>query len=139
MEIPADVVALRQEADRLRRQTRFLDGHVLRRLSELERKSGELMFRSIPRNRHLRLTKVGCTVDFHGLIRGECMQVLHSFLRDCVAQDVEEVVIITGKGLHSLRGEPVLKGVVEDYCRERCFRCTPDPWNEGRLTIRIKK
>lgn len=55
------------------------------------------------------------TLDLHGLQRSEVEAKLTSFIQNAHYQGWNVLLVITGKGLHSSRGEPVLRAAVEEY------------------------
>lgn len=57
------------------------------------------------------------TLDLHGVLRHEVDDKMRHFLQNAAYQGAEVVLVITGKGLHSAVGEPVVRQAVEDFMR----------------------
>lgn len=55
------------------------------------------------------------TLDLHGVLRHEVNDRMSHFLQRATHQGAEVVLVITGKGLHSASGEPVVRRAVEDF------------------------
>ena len=53
------------------------------------------------------------TLDLHGMTQEECIKAVESFLSDAKKNGLRKISIITGKGLHSDNGIPVLKETAE--------------------------
>lgn len=51
-------------------------------------------------------------LDLHGLTRDEAVRELEDFLIKARAQNISSAEIITGKGLHSPDGVPVIRNAV---------------------------
>lgn len=62
---------------------------------------------------------VGGELDLHGLTSAEARVALVEFLADCHSRGVRCVRIIHGKGKGSFNREPVLKGKVAHWLRQR--------------------
>jgi DNA-nicking Smr family endonuclease len=58
-------------------------------------------------------------LDLHGLRVDEARQALTAFLHDALSQRLKTVRIIHGKGHGSLHKQPVLKGKVNHWLRQR--------------------
>jgi len=58
------------------------------------------------------------TLDLHGLQRAEVAGRIAFFLQDAAFQGWQTLLVITGKGLHSEAGEPVLRDEAERYLRD---------------------
>jgi DNA-nicking Smr family endonuclease len=70
------------------------------------------------KRRRLRNKKPDAELDIHGQTRDEAWQALETFFNHAREKELEKVLIIHGKGNHSV-DEPVLKRVVMDFI-ERC-------------------
>ena len=57
-------------------------------------------------------------IDLHGLLADEVDDALDSFFEDCIRKDLEKVLIVHGKGIHS-KDRPVLYSKVTSYI-DRC-------------------
>jgi len=55
------------------------------------------------------------SLDLHGCMRSEVVQKLIHFLDDSLHQGMKTVLVITGKGLHSEDGTPILRDEVESF------------------------
>ena len=53
-------------------------------------------------------------LDLHGYTSEEARQIITQFLEDSVAQSLQKVTIVHGRGLHSVDGKGVIKDVVKD-------------------------
>jgi DNA-nicking Smr family endonuclease len=65
----------------------------------------------IPKSKLKRL-KPQRTLDLHGMTAEQASEAVSQFLRESAKQGIQKVLIIHGKGYHSLQGKPVLKSVV---------------------------
>jgi len=70
------------------------------------------------KRRRLRNKKPDAELDIHGQTRDEAWLALEMFFNHAREKELEKVLVIHGKGNHSL-DEPVLKRVVMDFI-ERC-------------------
>lgn len=62
---------------------------------------------------------VGAELDLHGMRVVEARQALSAFLHQALASDIRVVRIVHGKGNGSLNKQPVLKGKVNHWLRQR--------------------
>ncbi len=62
---------------------------------------------------------VGAELDLHGMRVAEARQALGTFLHQAQARDARVVRIVHGKGNGSLNKQPVLKGKVNHWLRQR--------------------
>lgn len=62
---------------------------------------------------------VGAELDLHGMRVEEARQALSAFLQHALSSDTRVVRIIHGKGNGSLNKQPVLKGKVNHWLRQR--------------------
>lgn len=65
----------------------------------------------------LRLLKVEVSIDLHGFTRQEAANMTHHFLMEEYCKGHKKVEIVTGKGLHSKDGVPVVKESVIEAIR----------------------
>jgi DNA-nicking Smr family endonuclease len=87
-------------------------------------KDAELMVRSEPsasRRRRLLRKSPDASIDLHGLTRDEAWNALDSFFNDANSKGLEKLLIIHGKGNHTVSEDQnaVLKKTVRDFI-ERC-------------------
>ena len=66
------------------------------------------------RRSRLRRKKPDAVIDIHGLTRDEAWEELQRFFDDARRQNMEKILVIHGKGIHS-QGEAVLKRVMRDF------------------------
>jgi len=66
------------------------------------------------RRRRLRAKKCEAVIDLHGLTRDEAWTRLESFFVDCRRKGLEKILIIHGKGTHSVEN-PVLRQMVASF------------------------
>ena len=59
--------------------------------------------------------KTQATLDLHGLTQAEVPEKLSFFLQNAERQGLQTVLVITGRGLHSVDGEPVLRNQAEHF------------------------
>jgi len=62
---------------------------------------------------------VQASLDLHGLRTDEARQAFINFLKECTVREARCVRIIHGKGLGSVNREPVLKGKVLGWLKQR--------------------
>jgi DNA-nicking Smr family endonuclease len=70
------------------------------------------------RRRRLRAKKADASIDLHGLTRDEAWVALEEFFRAGQQQELEKLLIIHGKGIHSEK-DAILKRTVRDFI-EHC-------------------
>ncbi len=115
-ELPAiDRAATRtflQEIEKLKLDVRFEDD-----LGEHDERPRPL---GVNRLRHLKrgIIQVNRQLDLHGLSREEALDALEPFIASARSAAEKAVLIITGKGLHSV-GEPVLQQAVAGWLRDQ--------------------
>lgn len=69
-------------------------------------------------NKYDNLSKPQAEFDFHdkGMLRmDEVKKMTDEFLDDCLRRGLTKVLFITGKGLHSQKGMPVVKPFLKKY------------------------
>ncbi|XP_037778506.1 uncharacterized protein LOC119575142 isoform X2 [Penaeus monodon] len=71
-------------------------------------------------------------LDLHGMGAQQALQWTKYLLRKCGDGPAR---IITGRGLHSPGGEPVLRNVVTDYLKRNGYRFNFADCNEGLLNV----
>ena len=55
------------------------------------------------------------SIDLHGLKRDAALASLEVFISNCVSKGLRKVAVVTGKGIHSEQGAPVLRQAAADY------------------------
>lgn len=86
------------------------------------------------------------SLDLHGLQRHQVTEKIQHFLQNAAYQQWQTVLIITGRGLHSNDGEPVLRNEVERFLAAEgqsliaeWARAPRQYGGEGALVIFLKK
>ena len=88
------------------------------------------MAKSIKRNRKKKtnkydnLSKPQAELDFHDmgtLTMGEVRTITDEFIEKCRNRGLTKVLFITGKGLHSKKGMPIIKPFLKKYLSEKSF------------------
>lgn len=107
-------------------EERVLEDMLTDSLDPTELETGEelLYYRTGLQHRVLRKLRrghysVGAELDLHGMRVEEARQALGAFLQHALAGDTRVVRIIHGKGNGSLNKQPVLKGKVNHWLRQR--------------------
>lgn len=59
------------------------------------------------------------SLDLHGCYRSEAVQKLTHFLDDSIYQGRKTVLVITGRGLHSEDGAPILRDEIEAFLADK--------------------
>lgn len=85
-------------------------------------------------------------LDLHGCTRAEVIPKIKNFLKNAQMLGMETVLVVTGRGLHSEGGEPVLRNEVECYLNSNSDGLVAE-WNrspkeyggEGALILFIRK
>ena len=83
-----------------------------------EEAAGSLKADAQEKRRRLRNKKPDAELDIHGQTRDEARQALEVFFNDAKEKEFEKILIIHGKGNHSM-GDSILKRVVLDFI-EQC-------------------
>ena len=84
-------------------------------------------------NKYDNLSKPQAELDFHGmgiLTMGMVREMADEFLYKCKDRGLTKVLFITGKGLHSQKGMPVIKPYLKKYLSGKSF---VDRVYEGRF------
>ncbi len=138
-EAVADAIPLRQQKQtphrstpppiplqRQRDEEQVLEDMLSDNLDPTELETGEELLYCRPGLQHSVLRKlrrgqysVGAELDLHGMRVVEARQALGHFLQHSLAHDIRVVRIIHGKGNGSLHKQPVLKGKVNHWLRQR--------------------
>ncbi len=115
-------VPLQREADELS----VLQDLLSDPLDPADLETGDELLFARPGLQHTTLRKlrrghysVAAELDLHGLTSAEARQELVAFLHHCRQRDIRCVRIIHGKGKGSFNREPVLKGKVAHWLRQR--------------------
>lgn len=75
-------------------------------------------------NKYDNLSKPEAEFDFHDLgvlTREKMKELVDEFIDECLDRGLQKVLIITGKGLHSKHGMPVIKPFIRKYLLEKPF------------------
>lgn len=97
-------------------------------------------------NKYDNLSKPQAEFDFHdkGLLRESDMRKLtDEFLEECIDRGLTKILFITGKGLHSKKGMPVIKPFLRKYLQGKSFVVRVyegrfDRGGEGTLEVILK-
>lgn len=84
-------------------------------------------------NKYENLSKPQAEFDFHDkgiLDESDIKQMANEFLDDCRRRKLTKIIFITGKGLHSRKGMPVIKPFLRKYLNSLPFVMRVD---EGRF------
>ncbi|MDP3981021.1 MAG: Smr/MutS family protein [Chlamydiota bacterium] len=84
-------------------------------------------------NKYDNLSKPQAEIDFHGigsLTMGAVREMTDEFIEKCKDRGLTKVLFITGKGLHSKKGMPIIKPFLKKYLSEKSF---VDRVYEGRF------
>lgn len=76
------------------------------------------------KNKYDNLSKPQAELDFHDrgiLKRDEVIKITDEFIDDCLDRGLSKVLIITGKGMHSKNGAPVIKPLVKKYLADKSY------------------
>lgn len=95
------------------------------------------------RNKYDNLSKPQETFDFHGrgpLRQSDMKALADDFLEECERRGLYKVLFITGKGLHSAKGMPVIKPFLRKYLKtlpyvERVYEGRRDRGGTGTLEV----
>lgn len=75
-------------------------------------------------NKYDNLSKPQAEFDFHDrgvLTQDHIRKMVDEFIEECRDRGLTKVLIITGKGLHSQKGMPVIKPFVKKYLQSKPF------------------
>jgi DNA-nicking Smr family endonuclease len=75
-------------------------------------------------NKYDNLSKPQAEFDFHGrgiLTQDHIREMVDEFLQECRNRKLSKILFITGKGLHSRSGMPVIKPFVKKYLQSKSF------------------
>ena len=94
-------------------------------------------------NKYDNLSKPQAEFDFHdkGLLRENDMRNLaDDFLEECLRRGLTKILFITGKGLHSQKGMPIIKPFLRKYLQglsfvERVYEGRRDRGGSGTLEV----
>lgn len=73
-------------------------------------------------------------VDLHGLHAEEAKEIVNEYVLP-VLDVSKQIMIITGRGVHSQSGKSVLKTAIKEYFSSLSIKCEDDPKNEGAFYI----
>ncbi len=94
-------------------------------------------------NKYDNLSKPQAKFDFHnrGRLRNQDIQALaDEFLETCERRNLTKVLFITGKGLHSAKGMPIIKPFLKKYLQNhpnvaRVYEGRRDRGGSGTLEV----
>ena len=97
-------------------------------------------------NKYDNLSRPQAEFDFHnlGILTPRDIQKLaDQFLDKCINRGLSKIIFITGKGLHSRNGSPVVKPILKNYLStlgtvERVYEARRDRGGEGALEVILK-
>jgi len=75
-------------------------------------------------NKYDNLSKPQAEFNFHDrgiLTQSDMQKLVDEFIEECRDRGLRKVLIITGKGLHSRNGSPVIKPFVKKYLQSKSF------------------
>jgi DNA-nicking Smr family endonuclease len=75
-------------------------------------------------NKYDNLSKPQAEFDFHergALTMGQVREMTDEFVEQCRNRGLTKILFITGKGLHSQKGMPVIKPFIKKYLSEKPF------------------
>lgn len=90
---------------------------------------------------------VSVSYDFHKVRFADCenfvVYALNNYPKTINGQKLENIIFISGKGMHSEGGskdkpKPVLKPMILDKCKELGYKPFVDPNNEGQIIVPLK-
>lgn len=95
------------------------------------------------KNKYDNLSKPQETFDFHNrgrLTHSDMKRLADEFLEECERRELYKVLFITGKGLHSAKGMPVIKPFLRKYLQslpyvERVYEGRRDRGGTGTLEV----
>ena len=98
-------------------------------------------------NKYDNLSKPQAEFDFHnrGILReSDILELTNEFLDDCRRRNLTKVLFITGKGLHSRNGMPVIKPFLRKYLMglsfvKRVYEGRFDRGGTGTLEVILEK
>ncbi|EFI28101.1 hypothetical protein CC1G_14128 [Coprinopsis cinerea okayama7 len=79
------------------------------------------------------------TIDVHGLRPSEALEKTEKALLELLKSGHSTLRVIVGKGLHSVNGQPVLKGAITAAMQRQKIPCEVDPKNTGVLIVELPK
>ena len=96
----------------------WLDQHPPEEKDEHPVDEREARRNAADRRAALRRMKPQATLDLHGLTVADALERADRFLEEAKSSGYRKVLIIHGKGIHSLDGDAVLKSAVRAHLRE---------------------
>jgi len=76
------------------------------------------------KNKYDNLSKPEAEFDFHNLgilNKNDIIKLTDKFLEKCINRNLRKILFITGKGLHSKHGMPIIKPFLKKYLVEKPF------------------
>ena len=99
--------------------------------------------RKVKKNKYDNLSKPEAEFDFHGMgaLRMDMVrEMADEFIEKCRRRGLRKILFITGKGLHSKKGMPVIKPFLKKYLEgksyvERVYEGRFDRGGSGTLEV----
>lgn len=94
-------------------------------------------------NKYDSLSKPQAEFDFHNkgmLTPSDMKKLADEFIDDCLRRKLTKILFITGKGLHSKKGMPIIKPFLKKYLQdlpfvERVYEGRSDRGGSGTLEV----
>nr|CAG8437319.1 8762_t:CDS:2 [Entrophospora candida]CAG8438705.1 3851_t:CDS:2 [Entrophospora candida] len=100
-------------------------------MQEYNNKAAEIIF--LENNKDRPITEL----DLHGLFVKEAVEKTKLRIEQCELKGVSYLVIIVGKGKHSINGISKLRPAVLELIKKHNLRCTPNKPTDGCLHVEI--
>jgi len=93
-------------------------------------------------NKYENLSTPQAQIDLHLTTTEEAIRMIEEFIHKCVREKLERVLIITGKGIHSKNGKPILKPAIEKQLRnmedvQSVSSARRDRGGDGALEVKL--
>ncbi len=97
-------------------------------------------------NKYDNLSQPEAVFDFHDrgvLLESDMKKLTDEFLEECIDRGLKKILIITGKGLHSRKGMPIIKPFLRKYLMSlpfvvRVYEGRRDRGGSGTLEVVLK-
>ncbi len=93
-------------------ESRKKEKEIVKTFEEIIKEKGDLPEKKEYTINQLRAMMPQSSLDLHGMTESEAIEAVRIFLAECRAHNIRKISIITGKGLHSEGGIPVLREAV---------------------------
>jgi DNA-nicking Smr family endonuclease len=70
------------------------------------------------KNKYNNLSQPEATFDFHNrgpLRKDQIISLTNEFINECLERGLSKILFITGKGLHSAKGMPIIKPLIKHH------------------------